>query len=1008
MATLKDLFCILIRMKRGLLFFLFWLSLIGGQAQDFLYSTRNYTAMDGLPQSQVASIVEDAHGYVWFGTEGGGLARFDGQQFKLYTTKNGLLSNNIYSILIDRHQNLWTLHALGATRFDGRTFKRFQDSNVTFSAPRFRRIYEQGDTIVLITMEGNISKIYQDSVYVWDKPLVDNKKILRYHRGPGQTNVFILEDTTFFIQSPKARKYAQSTPPETKYLWNTFNYKGKVMLNTKEGMFELDVKTGAFKKIDWELHRMVLLYDDQNNTFWTSNGNTLFKERIENGKTVSADTILRDVETYAVVKDSEGNTWLGSNGRGVYKYFIQDFNQCSSDNLRAVMAIEKGKDGAMWLGTMSKGLYKIHRGKISTYLDEQVRRNTIRAIEESPDGTIWIATGYGLGKYDKNNDTFNWFGRKEGLPSNSITTLDSDQQGNLWIGTNLGVSVYDGKGFKNYSTADGLGSNGIWFIRYSTKHGLVYVGSDYGLQVFKGDRFFTIPIPGLNNTNILGISPYQDSLLSISTGGAGVVILDPVAHTRKFISSRDGLASDFIYFAAQDEKGNLWVGTEKGINRVKLDKNLEVHENLFYGYENGLKGVETNMNAFYLSKESKYFGLIDGLYEYNDINQKSFKSFDLHLTDIQLFYGDHPITEYTDSVYGLFRIPYALQLPPDENHITFHFNRVDKRYPASVKFKYLLENFDKTWSQPSSMNYVTYSNLPPGDYVFRVMSTDNRGSWGDTKIAYPFTIKAPFYKTLSFLTGMFILLAGLVTFILYMRVKQRVNKMLMLERIRTKEQDNLRKEIARDFHDEMGNQLTRIINYVSLLKLSGANGSENGNGSNGHINGSLDLYTKVEDSAKYLYNGTRDFIWSIDPVNDELSKLFIHIRDFGEKLFEEKNIQFRAFNQVKEKVKLPYGFSREANLIFKEAMTNAFKYSEAKNVALELKRNDDDGFDMSLEDDGVGFFTGEMPKSNGLKNIRERADRINSVLRITSIKHNGTKIVLTFKLTKTLKYGLAL
>jgi signal transduction histidine kinase len=278
------------------------------------------------------------------------------------------------------------------------------------------------------------------------------------------------------------------------------------------------------------------------------------------------------------------------------------------------------------------------------------------------------------------------------------------------------------------------------------------------------------------------------------------------------------------------------------------------------------------------------------------------------------------------------------------------------------------------------------------------MSTNNQGSWSPAQ-AYAFTIRTPFYQTASFMVGMFVLIAGAVTLILYMRLKQRVNQVMMLERIRAREQETLRKEIARDFHDEMGNQLTRIINYVSLLKLSATNG-------NGQQSGH-DLYTKVEDSAKYLYTGTRDFIWSIDPGNDELSKLFIHIRDFGEKLFEEKNINFRAFNDVKEKMKLPYGFSREANLIFKEAMTNAFKYSGAKNVTLSLRR-EDDGFEMSFEDDGVGFYTGDVQKSNGLKNIRERADRINSVLRIHSEKNQGTKIVLNFKLNKTLKYGLAL
>jgi signal transduction histidine kinase len=88
-------------------------------------------------------------------------------------------------------------------------------------------------------------------------------------------------------------------------------------------------------------------------------------------------------------------------------------------------------------------------------------------------------------------------------------------------------------------------------------------------------------------------------------------------------------------------------------------------------------------------------------------------------------------------------------------------------------------------------------------------------------------------------------------------------------------------------------------------------------------------------------------------------------------------------------------------------MTNAFKYSEAKNVSLTLKRQEGDDFIMSLEDDGIGFYTDDVQKSNGLQNIRERADRIDAELRIHSEKNLGTKIILNFKITKTLKYGLA-
>jgi signal transduction histidine kinase len=443
----------------------------------------------------------------------------------------------------------------------------------------------------------------------------------------------------------------------------------------------------------------------------------------------------------------------------------------------------------------------------------------------------------------------------------------------------------------------------------------------------------------------------------------------------------------------------LWIGTEKGINRVKLNEKHELLENLHFNDDNGLAGLETNQNAFYFEKGKKYFGLVDGVYEFNQRMGENASSFDVHLSDVQILYGEYDALEYADSAFGFFQIPFEPQFPPDRNHLTFNFNRVDKRYSKSVKYKYLLENFDMKWSQASSINSVTYSNLPPGDYNLKVMVTNNKGSWAESMIEYPFTIKAPFYKTASFIVGALILLAGIVTLIFYIRIKQRIDRAVVLERIRQKEQEAVRKEIARDFHDEMGNQLTRIINYISLLKLNG----------NGHLNGSADLYTKVEDSAKYLYSGTRDFIWSIDPVNDELSKLFLHIRDFGEKLFEEKNISFRAYNEVKDAVKLPYGFCRQANLIFKEAMTNAFKYSNAKNVMLTLRKNEAGGFEMIFEDDGIGFYTGDVQKSNGLQNIRERADRLNAILRIHSEKNVGTAITLNFKvIIKEPRYGVTI
>jgi ligand-binding sensor domain-containing protein/signal transduction histidine kinase len=977
-------------------FFVVWAQASFGQQ----YSLRNYKAIDGLPQSQVNTILEDDNGYLWIGTRGGGVARFDGREFKVYTTLDGLLSNVVDFLKLDKHKNLWIFHPHGITKFDGLVFKRFQQPGLPSNNRKINQAFEHKDTLFFLSSDG-LGKIYRDSVHHWSHTFSNDVGIRYLYVTPQKDVLLYLTDGSFYVKNASGEFRLNHKKYFNKVFGAPFNYKGDVYIPSDSGCFKFDLVRKEFLPSNLPARNAIVCYDSLNDVFWTRNRNYLLKEKLY-ARNSEIDTVLRDIHVWQILVDSEGNTWFATNGSGLYKYFIQDFNRFSSESFNTVMAICRDSRGFNWIGSMTTGLWKIKDNKVTSYYDDKFSyRNSIGAIKESPTGDVWIGSHDGLGRYNADFDKITWYSRKDGLSNAAISSMQFDEKQNLWIGTyGGGVNRFDGKNFRAFTTRKGLSSNVVNSIHYSLYHKKLFIGTEFGLSSLANERAEHLSIGGIENTGILSINSFRDSLLLIGTGGAGVAIYNPKTRVKKLLTTHHGLASDFIYFVVADEIDYVWIGTEKGITKVKLNQNLEIVENLHYDYDNGLTGVETNHNAFCFTKDKKLFGLVDGLYEYNAVKRNKNKSFDLHLTNIEILFGQFSARSYSDSLKGFFRIPVNPRLPPDKNHITFHFNKVDKRNPKSIKFKYFLENFDKAWSQPSFNNQATYSNLPPGEYIFKVMSTNNEGSWSPEKqIVYAFSVRTPFYLTASFIVGLFILLAGSITLVLYLRVKQRMNKVITLERIRAKEQETLRKEIARDFHDEMGNQLTRIINYISLLKLNSVH--NNGQGE------SDDLYTKVENSAKYLYTGTRDFIWSIDPGNDELSKLFIHIRDFGEQLFEEKNINFRAFNEIKDKTKLPYGFSREANLIFKEVMTNAFKYSQAENVTLSLK-HDEQGYEFTFEDDGVGFYTGEIQKLNGLKNIRERADRISAILRIQSTKNQGTKVVLSFKLNKTLKYGLTL
>ncbi len=958
-------------------------------AQQF--SLRQYTVVDGLPQSQVNVIIEDSNGYLWIGTQGGGLARFDGREFKVYTTRDGLLSNIINYLKLDSRQNLWIVHPRGITRFDGTDFTIFQPPVPPYTGRRVRRIFELKDTIFLVNNQGRLGKIYKDSVYYWDNRVLGDKTILYTHLLPNKDICLYLNDTSFLVRS-KRGEYIVSHKEKFNQARNIFNYKNEAWVNTEQGYFSInfDLREITKRKINVKNH--IIQFDTVHNFFWTNSEKGLYREYDQDDVHV-IDTVIKEVGITQIFQDAESNTWLGSSGNGLYKYFMQDFDRVGSKLQTGVMAIEKSKTGGAWIGSSKHGLWKIEEGKISSYPTNSLNDNTVNAIKTGKEGTIWLGSSSGLGEYNEKLDKFIWFTRENGISSNDINCIDLDDKGQIWYGAiGGGVGYYNGSVFKNFTTEDGLNGRNVAAIKYFSANKTIYSGSEYGLNAIKNDSVSTISLPEFSNTVIQSINEYKKTWLLIGSGGAGVMLFDPISKTRRIIDSRDGLPSDFINFVAADEEDQLWLGTEKGITRIKLDQDLNIVENLSFGYDNGLAGVETNRNAFYLGNE-KYFGLVDGIYQFNNLTRRG-NSFDLHLTAVEIFYDQVSAREFSENFNGFFKIPSRPILPSTKNHITFRFNRVDKRYPKSVQFKYFLENYDKTWSQPSAIEHATYGNLPPGSYVFKALATNSQGSWESKPLEYSFVIKAPFYQTGAFQVVVAAIIIGLISIYLYFRVRRNINRMLETQRIRQQEQDSLRKEIARDFHDEMGNQLTRIINYVSQMKLQ----------ANGH---SSLLYNKVEDSAKYLYSGTRDFIWSIDPVNDELSRLFLHIRDFGEKLFEEKAIKFRAFNELKDEVvRLPYGFGREANLIFKEAMTNVFVHSNAQNVAFSLKRNNDQ-YEMKLEDDGSGFQQEEVTKVNGLRNMNSRAKRLHATLNIISSENKGTCIGLIFKIQKNKVYDNA-
>jgi len=355
---------------------------------------------------------------------------------------------------------------------------------------------------------------------------------------------------------------------------------------------------------------------------------------------------------------------------------------------------------------------------------------------------VWFGTnGGGVSKYD--GVTFANFTTKEGLCDNTVSSILEDRGGNLWFGTDGGVSEFDGKTF---TTKEDL-SNYIVLSMLEDGEGNLWFGT-YGGGVSKYNY------------------PRKGEVESFET-----------------FTSRDGLCDDAVLSMVFDDAGNLWIGTNKGVDRFDTSGYKKTGKKIFkhYGREEGFIGIECNQNA--VCKDSKgdiWFGTVKRVVKYVSKNDRpNMVEPVTHITNLRLFSGDVDWSIYTDSVSKKSGLPVGLELPYNQNHITFDFIGVSLTIPEKVRYRCKLEGFDKNWSHIMREAHVTYSNLPPGKYTFRVIACNGDDVWNKKPTNYSFAIIPPFWRTWWFY--FFCMMAG--TGIIYTLVKMRIRNLERKRRI---------------------------------------------------------------------------------------------------------------------------------------------------------------------------------------------------------------------------------
>jgi two-component system sensor histidine kinase ChiS len=771
------------------------------------YYFKNYFVEDGLAHSDIFTLFQDSKGFLWIGYYGGGLDRFDGKRFSNFTVKDGLSNDTVYAIIEDREGNLWIGTDDGLCKYDGRTFTSYTQKNGLLH-PRIRSIcLDRNGHLWLTAHTQGVSRF--DSTrshfkhFTTADGLIDNDA--RIIKEDSKGNIWIgtvkgvsQYNGTAFVQSLVSQRLANVKvtsifEDSSGNLWfgttegaGYFDHKTFTLYTTKEGLSHNEVNN---------------ILEDSKGCIWfaTFSGLSRFDGRIFTNYTTKNGLCYDNVEE--LWEDREGNLWIGTQ-KGITKYKGGAFTYFSKeDGLKdnIVWAIWQDHEGPIWIGT-EKGIAKFY-GEHTPIVTETMGNlnKEIFFIYKDRKGNLWFSSEKKVLKYD--GKTFVNMNQKFGISQGDFLCILEDKNGDIWIGTReKGVIKYDGKTALFFTKKDGLLENNAAAIVEDPRGNLWFATSD-GISIYNmnAKRFTSItPAVGLCHKDIVSMIQDEGNNIWIGTYGGGINMLTfPYSSSQQLkkgdfavFTSDDGLLDDHIVSLVFDNTGYLWVGTNKGISALDVNEFKRTGRKAFknYGKEDELRGIECNQNAVYKDKEGNiWFGTIKGAIKYNPgADRPNTVEPSTYITGLKLFLeevdwaaysNDSGLNEQTD-----FGLPGDLELPYTKNHLTFEYIGISLASPERVRYRTLLHGFDKNWSPVTKATYVTYSNLSPGDYVFKVEACNNSGIWNKEPAVYRFRISSPFWQRWWFYFVCFIVVFGAFIGFIRMHTQRLQKQKLILEK----------------------------------------------------------------------------------------------------------------------------------------------------------------------------------------------------------------------------------
>ena len=671
---------------------------------------KHYTYLDGLRQNRVWRIFQDRDDFLWFGTDGGGISRYDGDQFINFTTNDGLADNSVWAIHQDREGILWFGTDDGISRYDGDQFVNFTTDNGLIGNSVWA-IHQDREGILWFGTNDGISQY-------------DGDKFINLTTDDGLANNFVWA----IHQDKEGILWFGTIDGISQYDGDKF-----INLTTDDGLADNFVRA---------------IHQDREGILWFGTNSGISQYDGDKFINLTTDDGLADNAVWAIHQDREEFLWFGTWAGGISRYDGDQFINFTTDKgfiYNSVRAIHQDREGFLWFGSPGRGLSQYDSSGFINYTTaDGLVSNTVYTIYRDREGILWFGTDGGISQYD--GDKFINFTTDDGLVQNDVISIYQDREGFHWFGTeNGGVSHYDGNQFVNYTTNEGLANNAVWAI-HQDREGILWFGTNSGISQYDGDKFVNFTTnEGLAQNEVTSIYEDQNGFLWFGTQRGGVFRYDGNQFVNFTINN--GLVANTVWTIYQDRDGFLWFGTlgGGGVSRYDGDKfvNFTTNEGLaqndvlaiyedrdgFLWFSTDSGGVSRYDGTSWMSLDTRdglinnrvlgisqdsdgglWFATLEGVSQYNP-NRVPPR---VRIVSVQ--------NDNTSAPAGPLS---TIKDIPTNTRVTIQYSSIDfKTVKEKRQYRVRIKEIDADWREPTLSDTFNISFDKPGTYTFEVVAID--------------------------------------------------------------------------------------------------------------------------------------------------------------------------------------------------------------------------------------------------------------------------------------------